>query len=58
MSTHTKICAECNRTMSADDAHHRCQKCRNGGRWPTGKTTQWQREYRARLRYMHREIET
>lgn len=28
-----KSCVECERYMSADDAHHKCQKCRNGGKW-------------------------
>jgi len=25
-----KQCTTCPRTMSADDAHHRCQSCRRG----------------------------
>lgn len=44
-----KQCVECSRYMSADDAHRRCQKCRNGGKWPTGWTLEYQRAYRARV---------
>ena len=34
---HHKPCTDCGRLMSADDAHRKCQRCRNGGVWPTGK---------------------
>lgn len=46
-----KPCQDCNRLMSADDAHRLCQQCRpygGKGKWPSGWSAEYQREYRAR----------
>ena len=44
-----KPCATCQRDMSADDAHKRCQKCRQVGGYmqTTEYFTAWQRQDRA-----------
>jgi len=44
-----KQCIECNRTMSVNDAHRKCQKCRNDGKWRKWDGyAAWQREARKR----------
>lgn len=46
-----KTCPDCGRIVSHDDAHKRCQKCRNGGAWPN--RAEYMREYGKRRRANH-----
>lgn len=42
-----KDCAECGRMMSVNDAHKKCQKCRNGGKYyKWSGYNEWQRKAR------------
>lgn len=42
-----KNCIDCGRVMQINDAHKKCQKCRNGGAWRKWPGyAQWQREAR------------
>ena len=43
-----KQCADCGKTMSVNDAHKRCQKCRGCPKWK-GLTPEYQRQYRRAL---------
>jgi hypothetical protein len=47
--SNNKSC-ECGRTMSADDAHKRCQRCRNSGGYIQSPEyhAEWQRQDRAK----------
>jgi len=48
-----KPCAECDRYMSAGDAHRKCQRCRNGGKWrskPLRLTPEQRARYNAQRR--------